>query len=152
LRESYGVAPSKIVTTHRGYPQDVLLPRERTLPQDGPVRILSANMVRPQKGQHILVPFAEECLKRKLPIKIVIAGVNGESYSSHYNEYYQTFLEAIRKRGLMDTFEFTGPKDHQELNELMLKSDVSIGPLHLRDIRQVCARIDGDRNAHYRVR
>ena len=128
LRQNYSVPPSKIVTTHRGYPQDILLPRERTLPQDRPVRILSANMVRPQKGQHILVPFAEECRKRKLPIKIVIAGVNGESYSSHYNEYHQIFLEEIRKRGLTDSFEFTGPKDHQELNELMLASDVSIVP------------------------
>lgn len=129
LKEGYGVAERNIILTPRGFNTDRFKVSARTAPSiDQEIKILCANMVRPQKGQHLFIPFAEECRRRGIKLKIRLIGVNGNSYSSNYNFYAQELAEEITSRGLDDYFELLGPMPQGKLNELMLNSDFAMYP------------------------
>ena len=129
LTQEYGVAGRNIIHTPRGFNTDRFKVSARTAPSiEQEIKILCANMVRPQKGQHLFVPFAEECRRRGIKLKIRLIGVNGNSYSSNYNIYAQELAEEIASRGLDDYFELLGPMSQSRLNELMLNSHFAMYP------------------------
>jgi glycosyltransferase involved in cell wall biosynthesis len=129
LQKDYGVDENQIISNPRGFNQECLTPLFRKTPnKTDTLSILCANMMRPQKGQHLFIPFAKECLRRGISIKINLIGVNGSSYSPSYNQYALDIREAIIKEGLKDCFEFSNPLDQANLNKVMHKSDFAIYP------------------------
>ncbi|MBA4336367.1 hypothetical protein C0416_01150 [bacterium] len=130
LISDYSVSPEKIIITPRGFNPEALTIRQRTLPpiQNRKVRILCANMVRPQKGQKYFIDFAKECKKNNLPVLISLVGVNGTSYSPAYNKYSREIFDEIEKENLWDSFDFLKPRSQQELDKIMLNSDVAFYP------------------------
>lgn len=129
LRNSYEVPDSKLFVVNRGFNPDAFKPRLRTkLPSEKPISVICANMIRPQKGQMILVDIVKEAQQRGLFVNVHIAGVDGNSYNSHYNGYAAEFHNKIRMDGLGCHFEFHGVLSQEELNNLMANSDLAIYP------------------------
>ena len=129
LVENYGAKEDAVFVVPRGFNPELFRRRKRELDKSrGRIDILCANVVRMQKGQHILVPILEVCEKLGTNAVFHLPGVNGTTYSKHYNEYAESLRAEIEERGFGNNFKFYGVLDQKQLGELMLTMDMAIYP------------------------
>lgn len=132
LNKYYKVKKNRIFVQPRGFSPELFVPRERYLRKDisfkKPLRIISANAVRPQKGYFNLVNFVKFCIKKDLPVKMVIYADIIKSTNKVYLAYAKKFIEEIKKQKLQNHFEFHQAADQKLLGIAMENSDIAFIP------------------------
>lgn len=132
LNEYYKVSKERIFVQPRGFSPKLFVPRERYLRKDisfeKPVRIISANAIRPQKGYLDLVNFIQFCKKKDLPIRVVIYADTLQSTNKTYLAYSTKFINVVKEQGLQKYFEFHQAIDQELLGAEMANADMAIIP------------------------
>ena len=129
LVDDYSVSPEKIMINPRWFNDTVFQKKERTLPETWEViRILCANMIRSQKGQHNFIAFAQHCQWHWIRVNIQLIWVGNSSYDPEYRAYYRTLRNGIWEKWLDAYFSFFDVMEPGELNAIMSESHVSILP------------------------
>lgn len=127
LTDFYDVKQENVIINHRGFSETDFVPKERSLPKQGNIiKILCANVIRPQKSQHLFIPFAEHCREHNIPISIQLIGVNSNSYDENYRKYTRELLAKIKEKKLENFFQILNVMNNKELNLKMQSSHVSI--------------------------
>ena len=127
LTSVYGSSLNSVFVVPRGFNPDIFDIQPRFVSQTDPT-ILCANVVRMQKGQHILVPTAASLRERGFRAKFQIIGLNGDTYSRGYNKYAEDFSRMISDASLDDYFEFHPALFQKDLARKMSYANLAIYP------------------------
>lgn len=129
LIEKYKINKNQTFYNHRGFNQEEFKPKIRTkINPNKTINIISANMIRPQKGQKEFIKIAKIAKKEKINLIINLIGVNQNSYNPIYNKYAKELENQIHKNKLENYFKFINPINQKELSILMNKADIAIYP------------------------
>lgn len=123
----YGCNSNSVFVVPRGFNSDIFDIHPRSVSPSDP-NILCANVVRMQKGQHILVPTAAHLRDRGFRAKFQIIGLNGDTYSKGYNKYAADFSQMIKDASLDDYFEFLPAIFQRDLARKMSDSNLAVYP------------------------
>jgi glycosyltransferase involved in cell wall biosynthesis len=98
-------------------------PRERLV---SPVKILVVGRIKPQKGTKDVVDLAVELMRKGIPTKVKIVGVNQSP------EYMEQIWEAIRASGLEAAVEHVPMISQPEVARLYQESDLCFFPTYFK--------------------
>ncbi|MCF7865759.1 MAG: glycosyltransferase family 4 protein [Candidatus Pacebacteria bacterium] len=132
LNEEYNVPKENILIKQRGFSPSIFPIKVRHLRNDvskeKPLRLMSANAVRPQKGYMELIDIVDFCIKKELPVQIVIYGDTIQSSNETYLKYAQNFVDKVQEKNLQEYFEFHPSVEQELLSKEMEKVDLAIIP------------------------
>lgn len=129
IRNKFDIPRTSLFKVHRGFEANDFPPHQRNkIPFDTPIRIISANGIRPQKDHLFLIRVAKELLHRKVPFQFLLTGNDGQSHNPKYNEYTQKFWKTVQENDLSSYFTPYDVVDRKKLVSLMNESHIAVYP------------------------